>query len=46
VFVKQLGTLLAKKLGYKDRHGGDIMEWESHFQIREFPETVEHFVLE
>ena len=46
VFVKQLGTFLAKKFGYKDRHGGDIMEWESHFQIREFPESVEYFVLE
>src|SRR5690606_13578708 len=27
VFVKQLGTHLAKELGLKDRHGGDIDEW-------------------
>jgi protein gp37 len=46
VFVKQLGTFLAKKFGYKDRHGGDIMEWESHLQIREFPESIDQFVLE
>jgi protein gp37 len=38
VFVKQLGTHLAKQMGLKDRHGGDISEWPSHLQIREFPE--------
>lgn len=37
VFVKQLGTHLSKKLGLKDRHGGDISEWPSHLQIRQFP---------
>lgn len=37
VFIKQLGTYLAKKLGLKDRHGGDINEWPRHLQIREFP---------
>ncbi len=38
VFVKQLGTHLAKKMNLKSRHGGDIDEWPSHLQIREFPE--------
>jgi len=27
IFVKQLGTHLAKEYGLKDRHGGDINEW-------------------
>lgn len=38
VFVKQLGTHLAKKLGLKNRHGGDINEWPEHLRIREFPQ--------
>lgn len=37
VFVKQLGTHLAKKMGLKDRHGGDITEWPQYLQIRQFP---------
>lgn len=37
VFVKQLGTHLSKTLQLKDRHGGDINEWPSSVQIREFP---------
>lgn len=37
VFVKQLGTHLAKELGLKDRHGGDIDEWPKHLRIRQFP---------
>jgi protein gp37 len=37
VFVKQLGTHLAKKLKLKDRHGGNIDEWPKHLQIRQFP---------
>lgn len=37
VFVKQLGTHLAKEMGLKDRHGGDIDEWPEHLRIREFP---------
>jgi protein gp37 len=37
VFVKQFGTHLSKKMGMKDRHGGDIAEWPVHLQIREFP---------
>lgn len=41
VFVKQLGTHLAKQLGLKDRHGGDMSEWPKHLQIREFPKQYE-----
>lgn len=37
VFVKQLGTHLAKQLKLKDRHGGNIDEWPEHLRIREFP---------
>lgn len=37
VFVKQLGTYLAKQMGLKDRHGGNIDEWPAHLQVREFP---------
>lgn len=37
VFVKQVGTHLAKANGYKDRHGGDISEWTSTIQVRQFP---------
>ena len=38
VFVKQLGTHLAKELGLKDRHGGDMSEWPERVRIRELPE--------
>jgi protein gp37 len=37
VFVKQLGTWLAKARGMSDRHGGDISEFPLHLQIRQFP---------
>lgn len=37
VFVKQLGTHLAKQLKLSDRHGGNINEWPEHLRIREFP---------
>ncbi|MBD3627620.1 DUF5131 family protein [Cyclobacterium sp.] len=37
VFVKQLGTHLAKELSLKDRHGGDISEWPEDLRVREFP---------
>lgn len=37
VFVKQLGTYLAKELKLKDRHGGDINEFPSNLQIRQYP---------
>lgn len=42
VFVKQLGTHLAKQMKLKDRHGGDINEWPEHLRIREFPREVSH----
>jgi protein gp37 len=39
VFVKQFGTHLAKELGFKDTHGGEISEWGAfpHLQVREMP---------
>lgn len=37
IFVKQLGTHLAKQMGLKDRHGGNIDEWPEHLRVREFP---------
>lgn len=37
VFIKQMGTYLAKKMGLKDRHGGDIQEWPQHLRLRQFP---------
>jgi protein gp37 len=40
VFVKQLGTHLAKKLRLTDRHGGRIEEWPKNLQIREFPNKI------
>lgn len=39
VFVKQLGTHLAKELNMSDRHGGNINEFPEHLRIREFPDT-------
>lgn len=37
IFVKQLGTHLAKEMKLTDRHGGDISEFPEHLRIREFP---------
>jgi protein gp37 len=37
VFVKQMGTAIAKEMKYKDRHGGDMNEWPEPLQIRQFP---------
>lgn len=37
VFVKQMGTSLSKQLGMSDRHGGDIAEFPTGLQIRQFP---------
>lgn len=39
IFVKQLGTHLAKELKLKDRHGGDMSEWPEHLRIREMPKV-------
>jgi protein gp37 len=38
VFVKQLGTFLAKKMKLKDRHGGDPAEWPEDLQITQHPQ--------
>lgn len=38
VFVKQVGTYLAKKWELDDRHGGNIEEWPDNLQIRQFPQ--------
>lgn len=38
VFVKQLGTHLAKEHNLKDRHGGDISEFPEYLRLRQFPE--------
>lgn len=45
VFVKQLGTHLAKQMGLKDRHGGNIDEWPEHLRIREFPFTSQSTIV-
>jgi protein gp37 len=37
VFVKQMGTHLAKAMSMSDRHGGDINEFPDHLKVREFP---------
>jgi protein gp37 len=37
VFIKQMGTYLAKELKMNDRHGGDINEFPTDLQIRQFP---------
>lgn len=37
VFVKQLGTYLAKQLHTSDRHGGNIDEFPEHLRVRQFP---------
>lgn len=42
VFVKQLGTYIAKKYNLRDRHGGNWNEWPTTngpcYAIREFPQ--------
>jgi protein gp37 len=37
IFIKQLGTHLAKKLNMSDRHGGNIDEFPEHLKLRSFP---------
>lgn len=41
VFVKQLGTHLAKELNLSDRHGGNIEEFPKHLQVRQFPSQMQ-----
>lgn len=40
VFVKQLGTYLSKEMGLKDRHGGNIDEFPTNLQVRQFPHSL------
>lgn len=42
VFVKQMGTHLAKELEIDHRHGGDITEWPRSLRIRQFPKSYAH----
>ncbi len=44
LFVKQTGTYLARAMGLKDRHGGNIEEWPSEIQVRQMPEGFEFMV--
>lgn len=39
VFVKQLGTHLAKELNLKDRHGGDMDEFPEGLKMTQFPKS-------
>jgi protein gp37 len=38
VFMKQLGSHLRKTMRLKHYHGGELAEWPSNLQIREFPQ--------
>jgi len=37
IFIKQMGTYLAKELKMTDRHGGNIDEFPVNLQLRQFP---------
>lgn len=39
VFVKQMGTHLSKQMKMSDRHGGNIEEFPSFLQFRQFPDV-------
>lgn len=41
LFMKQFGTVWAKFYGWRDRHGGDISEWQEDWRVREFPEEAD-----
>lgn len=43
VFVKQVGTYLAKQANMNDKHGGNINEWVNTIKVREFPENISRF---
>jgi len=48
VFVKQLGTHLAKQLKLKDRHGGNMDEWPeslAHLKVRQMPKSGHYALL-
>lgn len=40
VFVKQLGSVLARELGLEDPKGERLEEWPAFFQLREYPEVA------
>ena len=37
IFVKQMGTALAKEMKMSDRHGGNMDEFPEHLRLRNFP---------
>lgn len=39
IFIKQLGTHLAKELGLKHRHGADVTEFPKELQLQQFPNS-------
>ncbi len=39
-FIKQTGTHLSKRHGFRDRKGGDMNEWPENFRVREFPRIL------
>lgn len=43
VFVKQLGSVLAKELKYKHSKGGDIDEWTYRWKVRQYPNAIQLF---
>lgn len=40
IFIKQMGTYLAKQMNMSDRHGSNIDEFPEHLRIRQFPFTA------
>lgn len=40
VFVKQMGTQLAKELKMSDRHGGNFEEFPENLRFRQFPSNI------
>ena len=41
LFIKQMGTHLAKVMELKDRHGGDLDQWPDAYKIRQFPKSYQ-----
>lgn len=44
VFVKQLGTHLARELNLKERTGKDMQEWPEALRVRQFPYSVKAMI--
>lgn len=38
-FVKQMGSVIARRVGWKDSKGGDWSEWPREMRVREFPKV-------